>query len=109
MAVAPGGAARVSSVRTVEITGGDDMKYSLASIQAHPGERLRIVLKSVGTMPKAVMAHNFVLLKEGVKADEFTKAAMTARDQDFIPPAMQDKVITAKGLVGPGEKVDVTF
>jgi azurin len=108
-AIAPT-AARVSkAARTIEMTGGDTMKYDRASIQARPGERLHVVLKSIGTAPKVVMAHNFVLLKAGVKPEEFVNAAMNARATDFIPPDMQDKVIAAKGLVGPGETVDVTF
>jgi len=100
----PAGAAR-----TVQLTGGDMMKFDVASIQAHPGERLHVVLHSNGTAPKIVMAHNFVLLKAGVKAEDFANAAMNARDTDYLPPSMQDKVIVAKGLVGPGETVDVTF
>ena len=52
-----------SSARTVEITGGDDMKYSVTSIPAKPGETLRIRLMSKGTLPKIAMAHNVVLLK----------------------------------------------
>jgi azurin len=55
------------------------------------------------------MAHNFVLLKAGVKAEDFVNAAMNARATGFIPAEMQDKVIASKGLVGPGETVDVTF
>ncbi|PYR89594.1 MAG: azurin [Acidobacteria bacterium] len=109
-ALAPTGAARTSkAVRTIELTGGDTMKYDLASIRARPGERLHVVLKSIGTAPKIVMAHNFVLLKAGVKPEEFVTAAMNARATDFIPSDMQDKVIAAKGLVGPGESIDVTF
>jgi azurin len=107
--VASTGAAPASKVRTIEIAGSDTMKYDLASIQARPGERLHVILKSVGTAPKVAMAHNFVLLKAGVKPEDFVNAAMDARATDFIPPAMQDKVIAAKGLVGPGETVDVTF
>jgi azurin len=107
--VASTGAAPASKVRTIEIAGSDTMKYGLASIQARPGERLHVILKSVGTAPKVAMAHNFVLLKAGVKPEDFVNAAMDARATDFIPPAMQDKVIAAKGLVGPGETVDVTF
>lgn len=98
-----------AAARTIQLTGGDMMKYDVTSIQAHPGERLHVVLRSNGTAPKVVMAHNFVLLKAGVKAEDFANAAMNARDTDFIPPSMQDKVIVAKGLVGPGETVDVTF
>src|SRR5205814_441523 len=107
-AAAPTGAGRtVKAARTIEITGGDTLKYDLASIQAHPGERLHVVLKSNGTAPKIVMGHNFALLKAGVKPEDFVNAAMNARATDFIPPDMQDKVIAAKGLVGPGETVDV--
>jgi azurin len=109
-AIASTSAVRASkAVRTIELTGGDTMKFDLASIQARPGERLHVVLRSMGTAPKMVMAHNFVLLKAGVKPEEFVNAAMNARATDFIPPDMQDRVIAAKGLVGPGETVDVTF
>jgi azurin len=95
--------------RTVELTGGDDMKFDVTSIQAKPGERLHVVLKSTGTAPKIAMAHNFVLLKEGTSPVEFNNAAMTARETDFIPPAMKDKIIAHTALAGPGETVDVTF
>ena len=106
----PARAARTStSVRTIELTGGDTMKYDVTSIHARPGERLHVVLRSVGTAPKVVMAHNFVVLKAGVKPEDFVNAAMDARATDFIPPTMQDKVIVARGLVGPGERVEVTF
>jgi azurin len=70
---------------------------------------MHVVLRGAGSAPKIVMAHNFVLLKAGVKPEDFVNAAMDARATDFIPPAMQDEVIVAKGLVGPGESVDVTF
>jgi azurin len=109
LASASGHSVRPAAARTIELTGGDTMKYDVASIHAHPGERLHIVLRSVGTAPKMVMAHNFVLLKPGVKPEDFVNAATDARATDFIPPAMQDKVIAAKGLVGPGETVEVTF
>jgi azurin len=95
--------------RTVELTGGDDMKFNVTSIQAKPGERLHVVLKSTGTAPKIAMAHNFVLLKPGTTGLEFANAAMNARDTDFIPPAMKDKIIALTGLAGPGETVEVTF
>jgi azurin len=76
--------------RTVQLTGGDSMKYDVTSIHARPGERLHVVLKSVGTMPKVVMAHNFVLLKAGANPAEFASAAMNARATDFMPPEMKD-------------------
>ncbi len=95
--------------RTVEITGGDNMKFDKTEITAKPGETLRVVLKSIGTMPKQIMGHNWVLLKAGADQVEFNKAAFNARETDFIPPAMKDAVVAHTGLVGPGETVEVTF
>lgn len=95
--------------RTVELTAGDTMKYDKAEITAKPGETLHIVLKNVGTMPKLVAAHNFVVLKAGTDQAEFTKAAFNARETDFIPPSMKTAVIANTGLAGPGETVETTF
>lgn len=95
--------------RTVQLTSDDKMKYDVSELTAKPGETLKVVLKNVGTMPKMAMAHNFVLLKPGTDQVEFTKAAFSARDTDFIPPAMKDAVIASTALAGPGETVEVTF
>jgi azurin len=95
--------------RTIEITANDAMKYSVTAITAKPGEKLRVVLKGIGTMPKAAMGHNFVLLKAGTAAMEFANAAMPARDTEFVPASMKDKVIASTKVVGPGETVEVSF
>ncbi len=91
-----------STGRLVEITGGDDMKYSVTSISAKPGETLRIRLVSKGTLPKIAMAHNVVVLKAGAKQIDFVNAASQARATDFIPPDMKDQVLAATTLAGPG-------
>lgn len=95
--------------RTIEITGGDDMKFSTTAIDAKPGETLHIVLKGVGTVPKVAMAHNFVALKGGVDAAKFSQDAMTARDTDYIPAARKADILASTKLVGPGETAEVTF
>ncbi|HEX6465356.1 MAG TPA: plastocyanin/azurin family copper-binding protein [Vicinamibacterales bacterium] len=97
------------AARTVTITGSEQMKYDTTSIDAKPGELLRIVVKSVGSMPKVAMAHNFVLLKEGTNPQDVATAAMTARETDFIPDSMKDKILAHTGLAGGGETTDVTF
>jgi azurin len=101
---APGKAAR-----TIELVVGDNMKFDQTELTAKPGETLRVVLKSTGTMPKIAMGHNFVLLKPTVDVEEFNKAGFTARETEFIPPAMKDGVIANTVVVGPGETVETTF
>jgi azurin len=103
------GAAAVKGARTVELTAGDDMKYSLPKIEAKHGETLHVVLKSTGTIPKVAMAHNFVLLTLKADPTEFNKASATARDTDFVPPTLKSEVLASTKLAGPGETVDVTF
>ncbi len=102
-------AGQAKGVRTVEIVGTDDMKFSVTTITAKPGEQLRVRLISKGTMPKVAMAHNFVLLQKGASPVKFVTAGATARATDFIPPDMKNQVIAATALAGPGETVDVTF
>lgn len=95
--------------RTIEIVGSENMKFDKTEIVVRPGETIRVVLKSVGTMPKTIMAHNFVLLQQGVDAAEFNKAAFNARETGFVPPDKKADVIAATALAGAGETVEVTF
>jgi azurin len=103
----PGAAAK--GVRTVEIIGTEDMKYSVPTITAKPGEQLRVRLVSKGAMPKIAMAHNFVLLSKTAKVVDFVTAAMNARATDFIPADKKGDIIAHTGLAGAGETVEVTF
>jgi azurin len=95
--------------RTVAISAGDDMKFSVSQITARRGERLRIVLTSKGTMPKIAMAHNVVVLAKGTDADAFVNASALARTTSYIAPAFARQVLASTKLAGNGETVEVTF
>lgn len=97
------------AARTINIQAGDNMKFSVTKIVAKPGERLRVVLTSKGTMPKLAMAHNVVFLAKGTDVDAFINASALARTTDYIAPSMKSKVIAATKLAGNGETVEVTF
>ena len=71
-------AAAPAAGRLIELTGNDQMKYNLATIAAKPGEALHVRIKSIGTIPKAAMGHNFVLLAKGTDPKAFTNAAANA-------------------------------
>lgn len=97
------------AARTIEIIGGDDMKFSITKIEAKPGETLKIRLVSKGTLPKVAMAHNVVVLKPTANQLKFVNAAGLARATDFIPTEMKDQILAATTMAGPGETVEVTF
>jgi azurin len=109
-ATAKPAAAAAASGRLVEIEANDQMKFSKTTIDAKPGETITVRLKSVGTMPKAVMGHNFILLNASAKPDTFANDAIAAGPAaNYIPAARKADMIASSRLIGPGETVDVTF
>lgn len=119
-------------VRTIEIVGIDQMKYVvreegemigtgstmevngesyllLESIDASPGEQLRIRLTTISNFPASAMAHNWILLNMGVDPAAFAQAAMTASDNDHIPQDRTGDIIAHTDLAAGGETVEVTF
>ena len=104
-----GAAASATGAKTVEITANDQMKFSVTSIEAKPGEELHVVLTNAGSMPKEAMAHNWVLLKAGSDVMAFSAAAASARDKDYIPDSLKDQIIAKIDLLGPKKTGEVTF
>ena len=106
-------AAGGAQARTVTITVtdpvGPKMEFSVKQIAAKPGERLRVQIVSTGKLPKIAMAHNWVALTLGSDPKRFADAAAAARNTDYIPAALKQQVVANTGLVGPGEKSEVTF
>jgi azurin len=90
--------------RTVTIAATDAMRFDPSTIAAKPGEKLHVVLKATGVMPKIAMAHNFVILKPGSDAAAFVNASAMARP-DFIAPALKAQVLVSTTLAGAGETV----
>jgi azurin len=105
----PAAAAAAKGVRTVEIIGTEDMKFSVPTITAKPGEQLRIRLTAKGAMPKIAMAHNVVVLNKSASVTDFVTVAMNARATDFIPADKKADILAHTGLAGAGETVEVTF
>jgi azurin len=107
-APAKAAAAKSAGPRVITIGANDQMKFEPATIQAKPGEALRIVLKPTGTMPKIAMSHNFVMLKPGSNDAKFAEASAMARP-DFIAPALKSQVLVATAMAGNGETVTAEF
>ena len=95
--------------RTIDITGGDTMKYNVTTIRAKAGESIRLRLKSTGTLPKVAMAHNVVVLKPGTDPVKFVTEGAAHRATDFVAPSMSAVVVAKTPFAGPGETVEVVF
>ncbi len=98
-----------SEVRVIEMTGNNQLEFSVTDIEARPGEKIKVVLTTISDFPKMAMAHNFVLLDSGVDAAAVASASAKAHDNEYIAPEMTDKILAYTGLAGGDETVEVTF
>jgi azurin len=94
---------------SVVIGAFDTMKYSVNKIEAHPGQKVTVVLKNEGNIPKEAMGHNWVLLKAGVDPLSYATAAINAKAEGYEPKAQADKVLASIALLGPKETGKVSF
>src|SRR5690554_5375906 len=95
--------------RVIEVVGTDNMKFDVTTMDAQPGETIKVVLKVVSRIPKQAMAHNIVFLYSGVDMKAFVNASAKARDNKYIAPELEDQVLATTDLAGGGETVEVTF
>ena len=103
------GAESATSAAVVEITAGDSMKYSLLRIDSKAGQEIKISLTNTGTMPKAVMGHNLVVLKKDTDVKAFADAAIAAAATEYIPASMADKIVAHTKLLGAKESDEISF
>ena len=103
------GAPPAAAGRAIEITGNDQIKFSINEMRAKPGETLSVTLINIGTMPKMSMGHNWVLLKDAKNVDAFVNEAAMAAATDYIPAGQKDAVYAHTKMLGPKERDTVTF
>jgi|HubBroStandDraft_2_1064218.scaffolds.fasta_scaffold296736_2 azurin len=102
-------AAAPSGPRTIAFTAGDNMRYNLTQIEAAPGETLHVTLTNTGTLPKEAMGHDWILLQAGADPDAYSRAAVTAKDAGYQPPALAFEVLASIAVLGPAQTGEVTF
>ena len=101
--------AAAPAVATLEFTANDSMKFNVTRVEVTAGQEVKVSLTNMGSIPKAAMAHNWVLLKKGVEPKAFADAAVTAAATDYIPAAMADQIIAHTKLLGPKQSDEITF
>ncbi|MCA0267617.1 MAG: azurin [Bacteroidetes bacterium] len=97
-----------ATVTSVEITGNDALQFNTTAFTVKAGDSVTVTFKNIGTQPKDVMGHNFVLLASGSDVAAFATSAMSAKDTDYVP-AGETAVLAHTKLLGPGETDTITF
>lgn len=94
---------------TLEFTANDSMKFNVTRVEVAAGRPVKVIFTNIGSLPKAAMGHNWVLLNKGVDGKAFCDAAVAAAATDYIPAAMAGSVLAHTKLLGPKQTDEITF
>ena len=94
-------------ITRVVVNSDDQMRYDTRVIRVLVGSKIELTLNHNGSMPKAGMGHNLVILKTGTDVEEFCGEALTAGRTGYIPES--DQIIVHTELIGGGESSTITF
>ncbi|MDA3613967.1 plastocyanin/azurin family copper-binding protein [Polluticaenibacter yanchengensis] len=97
------------NLAVVVLNGDDNMTFDLKEIRVKEGQVVKLTLNHTGKAPLMAMGHNFVLLAQGTSFSEFSMAAMSAKDNDYIPKDMAASVIAYTKTIGGGESDSIEF
>lgn len=103
-------AARAAGDEPIDISATDQMKFDVTDITGKVGQKLTLMLTNDGSLPKAAMAHNLVILKPGSDVMAFVTAASKRAAAGYLPggePATH--MIVHTKLLGPGEDDTISF
>lgn len=92
-----------------EFTANDTMKYNITTFEVKAGQEVTVSLTNMGAMPKAAMAHNWILLQKGADPKAFVDAATGAAATDYIPAALAGQIIAHTKLLGPKQSDEIKF
>ncbi len=101
--------AEIPKTVKISIEGDDMMRYNLDKIQVNAGQTVELTLTHTGQMSALTMGHNWILLSLGTDKADFGMAAMSAKEQGYVPQDMKGNVIAATTVIGGGESTTITF
>lgn len=96
-------------VKVIEVVGQDNMRFSVDKIDAAPGETIRIKFTVKSDMPPAAMKHNLAIVDKDTDVDAFVNASMSAKDNEYIAPDMEDQVVATTKMLGGGGTDTIEF
>lgn len=99
----------VAAENTFEITANDQLKFSVEKIEVKAGEKIRVTLKNVGTVPKEAMGHDFIVLKPGTDVEAYAAKAAESKATDYVPASELSSIVAHTRMLGPGEEDTIEF
>lgn len=93
----------------IELQGSDDMRFDKDLFKVKAGEKVKLTLKNIGSLPVESMGHNAVVLDQGTDVAAFGGEAFKAKDDEYIPATFASSIVAHTKLLGPGESDEIEF
>lgn len=109
LALLAAGAVHAQDNCSIDLKGGDDMKFDKQSITVSAAcDTITVNLEHVGKLPAQAMGHNVVISPSASYMSAAQDGMKAGLDNDYVQPD-DARVIAHTEIVGGGEKTSVSF
>lgn len=103
------GADKLEFTDTLQLEANQNMRFNNELFRVRAGKKLRLILKNTGIPSPMSMSHNVVILQQGTDIADFADVAQKAKDEQYVPAALDSLIISHTKMVGGGESDEVEF
>jgi azurin len=94
---------------SVQLKANENMRFDKELFRVRAGKKIILIFKNTGAKSAASMAHNVVILKNGVDIADFADVAHNAKAEQYVPSSLDSLIIAHTRLVGGGDSDQVEF
>ena len=99
----------VATTNHIVLKADDNMTFDKTDFTVKVGEEITLLLLNNGSASKEAMGHNVVVLKQGTDIGDFSFAASSEKESDYIPKDKLDAIIAHTKLLGGKENDQIKF
>jgi azurin len=88
---------------SIKLEANENMRFSKELFRVRVGKKISIILNNTSAKSNLSMSHNVVILKSGIDIADFADLARKAKNEQYIPSALNSLIIAHTKLVGGGE------
>jgi azurin len=94
---------------TVQLKANENMRFDKELFRVRAGKNISLFFKNTGAKSPTSMAHNVVILKNGVDIADFADVAHNAKNEQYVPSSLDSLIIAHTRLVSGGDSDQVKF
>jgi azurin len=94
---------------SVQLKANENMRYDKELFKVRAGKKIILIFKNTGAKSATSMAHNVVILKNGVDIADFADVARNAKTEQYVPSSLDSLIIAHTRLVSGGDSDQVEF